>query len=444
MSILDPDGPIVRLSDAPLPPGVSARLSSRFAALHARSATRGSPHEPAAWFVPGRIEVVGKHTDYGGGRSLVCAVDRGLAVVARPRDDDRLVIEDVERGSMAELRASDAEPALRWSVYPLTVLRRLARNFAEPLRGADIVFASDLPSAAGMSSSSALMIAALLAIARVNRLAERPRWRGSIANDLDLASYAATIENGSGFRELPGERGVGTEGGSQDHTAILCCDAGQLTEFSYRPTRRERAITFDDRLVFVVGVSGVRAQKTGSARENYNRAARAAAAILEIWRSQTGRDDETLAAAIAAAPDAAGLIRRALADRADLVDRFDHFVEETVTIVPSAADRLAAGDLDGFGAVVDRSQRLAEQLLRNQVPETIALARLARQHGAIAASAFGAGFGGSVWAMVEARDAARFTEKWQNAYRDTHPGAARLASFFATRPGPPAFAVSRS
>ncbi len=187
MSILDPDGQIVRLSDAPFPPGVSARLSSRFAALHARSATRGTAHDPAAWFVPGRIEVVGKHTDYGGGRSLVCAVDRGLAVVARPRDDDRLVIEDVERAWMAELRASDAEPPLRWSLYPLTVLRRLTRNFAEPLRGADIVFASDLPSAAGMSSSSALMIAVLLVMARVNRLTEHPRWRGNIANELGIS-----------------------------------------------------------------------------------------------------------------------------------------------------------------------------------------------------------------------------------------------------------------
>jgi galactokinase len=289
-----------------------------------------------------------------------------------------------------------------------------------------------------------LMIAVLPVMARVNGLAGRPRWQGSIASDLDLASYAATIENGSGFRELAGERGVGTEGGSQDHTAILCSDAGQVTEFSYRPTRRERAIAFGDHLVFVVGVSGVRAQKTGRAREHYNRAARAAAAILDIWRSQTGRQDETLGSAIASAPDAAGLIRRALADRADLIDRFDHFIEETVNIVPSAADRLAAGDLETFGAIVDRSQRLAEQLLRNQVPETIALARLARLHGAIAASAFGAGFGGSVWALVEVHDAARFAEKWQNAYRDAHPGAAHLASFFATRPGPPAFAVRSS
>jgi galactokinase len=431
------------LTDSGLPPEVVARLSERFSRLTARHPSRAAG-DAAAWFVPGRIEIVGKHTDYAGGRSLVCAVDRGLSVVATPRNDDRLVIEDIERASTATLRASDAEPPVRWALYPLTVLRRVARNFGEPVRGADIVFSSDLPSAAGMSSSSALMIAVLLVLAKTNGLAHRARWRDNIGDALDLASYAATIENGSGFRDLPGEHGVGTEGGSQDHTAILCCDAAQLTAFSYRPTRRERTIALPAELIFVIGVSGVRAQKTGGARDDYNRAARAAAAVLDRWRAQSGRQDDTLAAAVASAPDSVDQIRRALEDRPDLMDRFVQFVEESTSIVPSAVERLAAGDLDRFGSVVDRSQQLAEQQLRNQIPETIALARLARLHGALAASAFGAGFGGSVWALVEVRQAARFAEKWQNAYREAHPDAARHASFFATRPGPPAFSVRSS
>ena len=398
--------------------------------------------DPSAWFVPGRIEVVGKHTDYAGGRSLVCAVDRGLAVVARPRRDDVVAIEDVSRRSSIELRASDDESQVRWGLYPLTVLRRLARNFPGSLHGADILFQSNLPTAAGMSSSSALMIAVLVVLARVNRLADLPQWKNEIANQLDLAAYAATIENGSGFRGLPGETGVGTEGGSQDHTAILCSAPWHLTQFRYRPTARERTIALPRDLVFVVGVSGVRAQKTGSARDDYNRAARSAAAVLDHWRTSTGVPHATLADALASDPDALPRIRDALLDRPSLADRLDQFLEESTVIVPTAADRLAAGDLDGFGTIVDRSQALAERLLRNQIVETANLARLARAHGAVAASAFGAGFGGSVWALVERVGAAGFIEKWQNAYREAHPALAERSGFFTARPGPPAFEVA--
>jgi galactokinase len=443
MSILGPDARAVRLRESALPSEAAAALAARFAALAARSATRTmAAGDPSAWFVPGRIEVVGKHTDYAGGRSLVCAVDRGLAVVARPRGDDLVTIEDAGRASALELRVSADEPSIRWGLYPLTVLRRLARNFPGPLRGADILFESDLPTAAGMSSSSALMIAVLLVLARVNRLPDSPQWKSDITSQLDLAAYAATIENGSGFRGLAGERGVGTEGGSQDHTAILCSAPGHLTQFRYRPSARERTIALPDDAVFVIGVSGVRAQKTGGARDAYNRAARSVAEVLDRWCTGTGARHETLADAIAAASDASARMRELLKDRPDLVDRLDQFVEESTVVVPSAAERLAAGDLAGFGAIVDRSQALAERLLRNQIPETAALARLARAHGAAAASAFGAGFGGSVWALVGRADVPRFVEKWQNAYREAHPALAERSAFFMVQPGPPAFEVA--
>jgi galactokinase len=412
--------------------------AQRFAAVAARLAGDGA--DISGWFVPGRIEVVGKHTDYAGGRSLVCAIDRGLCVAARPRTDDRISIEDLGRQSTVVLDAGETEPALHWAVYPLTVLRRLTANFGR-LRGADIVFDSDLPSAAGLSSSSALMIGVLHALVRTNTLDRTETWRQNISNDQDLAAFAATIENGSSFRGLRGERGVGTEGGSQDHTAILCSTAHSLTQFSYKPTRLEAAVPFAPHLTFVVGVSGVRAQKTGSARENYNRAAQSAAEILERWRRTTGQEHPTLAEAIASAPAAAASLRAALHDRRDLVDRLDQFVEESFTIVPAARQALADGDFDGFGRIVDRSQSLSEGLLRNQVAETIALARLAREHGALAASAFGAGFGGSVWALVETAQAPAFSDRWQNAYRDVHPDVALRSAFFATWPGPPAFEV---
>jgi galactokinase len=125
--------------------------------------------------------------------------------------------------------------------------------------------------------------------------------------------------------------------------------------------------------------------------------------------------------------------------RGDLVARFDQFALESAHIIPAAGDALAFGDLEEFGRLVDESQRYAEKFLRNQVKETVFLARKARRLGAAAASAFGAGFGGAVWALVEERDAERFIKEWAARYRKKFARAAERSSFFITRPGPAAF-----
>jgi galactokinase len=118
------------------------------------------------------------------------------------------------------------------------------------------------------------------------------------------------------------------------------------------------------------------------------------------------------------------------------VSRFRQFVRESLEIIPAAAAALARGDLAEFGRQVDASQMGAEEGLGNQVPETIHLARRARSLGAHAASSFGAGFGGSVWAMVE-RDAVEpFARAWMDDYRREFPSAARRAEYFRSALGP--------
>ena len=110
--------------------------------------------------------------------------------------------------------------------------------------------------------------------------------------------------------------------------------------------------------------------------------------------------------------------------------------------MPAALDALARWDWDAFGQLMDRSQRAAEDLLGNQVPETMILQRLARESGAQAASAFGAGVGGSVWALVEAEDAADFGGRWLASYASHYPDAAARAMSFVTRPAAGVLAVS--
>jgi galactokinase len=430
--------------------GVSVNQASVKAKLfvEARNALRAAgvtSDELHYCFVPGRIEFLGKHTDYAGGRSLICALERGFCVAAAARDDDRLLITDVGRLDHVEFCISpESIPrAGHWSNFPMTVATRVAQNFPGALRGADIAFISDLPAAAGLSSSSALLIAIFCVLSRVNELDERDEYRQEIDGREDLAGYLGTIENGQSFGSLAGSKGVGTFGGSQDHTAILCCGPGELRQYSFCPVNHERSIRLPGDYAFVVGVSGVSADKTGDALAKYNRVSLLAAEALAIWRSATGRGDGTLMRAATSSADAPERMREALrASRSasfsplELLNRFEQFAIECTEIIPGVAQALAAGDVDKIGVLIDRSQYGAERLLGNQVPETMALARLARDLGAVAASAFGAGFGGSVWAMVKTDRAKDFLSEWAGRYRSRFKIPQDRSAFFSTRAGP--------
>ena len=170
----------------------------------------------------------------------------------------------------------------------------------------------------------------------------------------------------------------------------------------------------------------VRSSKTGNAQGAYNNLSRGARVLLEIWNGSQPRA-ESIGAALASAPvDTLRQLVRASSIAgwpADVLERrLDHFVREDAR-VPEALRACQAADKARLTALSEASQADAETLLGNQVPETTALARSARGLGAFAASSFGAGFGGSVWALVD-DDAEGFAERWQ-------PGA------FVARPGPP-------
>ncbi len=393
------------------------------------------------FWVPGRIEFLGKHTDYAGGRSLLCAAERGMCVAVASRRDDRLRVHDAITGDTLDERMS--EPASQgatspghWSAYVRAVARRVVRNFPGPLIGADIALASDLPQAAGMSSSSALVVAMFLALARVNDIQSRDAYRRAIQTSEQLAEYLGTIENGESFGELAGERGVGTFGGSEDHTAILCARAGKLMQYAFCPVRLERTIPFPADHVLVVATSGVAAEKTGAVRERYNRLSAMIVEILDRWQSATGKRYPTIAAAIDASPGAAENIRQLLRAETACLARFEHFLLESNKLIPAVADALAEGDLARLGKLVDHSQQAAEKLLGNQIPETTFLARSAREAGATAASAFGAGFGGSVWALVPEVESQAFRARWTDAYAADFPAAARKSEILITHAGP--------
>ncbi len=390
------------------------------------------------WFVPGRLEVFGKHTDYAGGNSLLAAVDRGITIE----------LEDAPRDITARTTASPDEVVLRdgesatlppghWGGYLSAVLERLRLNFGD-IRPARLRIDSDLPLASGMSSSSALVVAFALSLIEHNHLRETPEWRENIHNDIDLAGYMACFENGMTFGTLEGVRGVGTFGGSEDHTAMLCCKEDHLTQFRFCPILEGASVRLPDELSFVVAVSGLLAEKTGSALVSYNQASSRTSEIVTAWNAATGRSDVTIGDALKSDEDATEGLRSVVSHSPELVSRLRAFLTESEEIIPAATQALETGDLATFGQLSDLSQRNADQQLGNQVPETNRLQELARELGADGSTSFGAGFGGSVWALTRTADAEAFSSEWLGRYTSEYPEVEGRASTLVTRPGGPA------
>lgn len=121
---------------------------------------------------PGRVEFIGNHTDYNGGAVLGAAIDRFVRAAAAPRNDSILRIKTDIVETMVELPVSilSQEPDVvheafgdqRWARYPLGTLWILKQEYQCPLTGADVLLTSDLPTGAGLSSSAAVELSALL------------------------------------------------------------------------------------------------------------------------------------------------------------------------------------------------------------------------------------------------------------------------------------------
>ena len=400
------------------------------------------------YVVPGRIELVGKHVDYAGGRSLTCAVDLALTAEAARTRDAVVRVRDAGRRGVIEVPlmagVERTHGSARWSSYVVAVARRFARDFPHARAGVDVRLSSTLPRSAGLSSSSALVVALATALADANDMEQDAAWREAVPDVIARAEYFGAMETGAPYGPFAGDDGVGVRGGAQDHVAIVCAAEESVGQFKYLPARLERRVAWPTEYALAIGVSGVKATKTGNARARYNRVADSTRSLVRAWNTATGRADVTLADALASGAGAAERLAR-MAENGTrefpaeyLVPRLAQFREETGSIVPGVGDALRDRDIDALGRLVDRSMELAEQGLGNQVPETLALVRLAREGGAVASSAFGAGFGGAVWAMVRTDGAAEFVEAWQAAYVRAFPGRAEDARWVVTRLGGPA------
>lgn len=438
-----------------------------------------------AFWVPGRVEVAGKHTDYAGGRSLLAATSRGFTVVSVDRSDGvcRLFTTfglSREKRSVELSISEELEPESgNWSAYPAVAIRRLAKNF-DIKEGAEIAIECDLPESSGMSTSSAVICLMWMVLAERNAIKRTEKFRTHLASEEELYAYLGFIENGQDCGPiLVGDKGVGTFGGSEDHTAIMSSEPGKMKLFSYCPTQHERTLDFPSDSMLVIAVSGALAEKTGGAMEDYNNSAFLARDAAAAWCKSAGRLPleegklfvpgrpnlaevvrhvrSTLSSEEGAATD--DKVREAIAEAIGQVDdgqifgphgdasparymagalreRFEQFFDESEVMTARLAEAIAAGDGEALGKWSEESHRQTVECLRNTIPETAWLPEEARRQGALGASAFGAGFGGSCWALVRRGEADTFASNWAEAYHQKFPQRSKSSCFFTMTPGP--------
>ncbi len=225
---------------------------------------------------PGRINIMGRHVDHQGGNCNLMAVDREVLVAAALREDDEVHLYNTQpdqfgprRFSMSELLAeltwddwlslvnSDAVRQMvsrnggDWAQYVRAAFLRLQKSYPDvKIRGLDMVVSGSIPIAAGLSSSSAIVVATAEAIVALNGLDVRPR------QFVDLCGE--------------GEWFVGTRGGAADHAAMKFAQRDAVINVGFLPFLVGEANPFPEGYRLVFCNSHIKAQKAAAAREMFN------------------------------------------------------------------------------------------------------------------------------------------------------------------------------
>ncbi|HUY26370.1 MAG TPA: galactokinase [Candidatus Binataceae bacterium] len=388
---------------------------------------------------PGRVNLIGEHTDYSGLPVLPIAIDRSTVIAAAPfaPREIRLGNSDPAFGPRSfPIEAKiPAYPAGDWGNYIKAAVQGVIDHFgargiaAVKLRGAMMIVEGRVPPAAGLSSSSALTVAAALAFMAVNGLELAP---------LECATMVARSE-----------RYVGTMGGGMDQAAALFGRRDHALFIEFNPLR-VREVAMPSGAALVVADSREVADKSGRARGEYNRrvvecsiAARILSRALQIEGAQTLGDvvsahanwtaaeliavlarsaPPRLAPDLVAAARIIGVERDALAAQLlgaaairatldpskplEILSRARHVLTETERVI-RAAMLLEAGELEAMGALINASHKSLAEDFDCSTARLDRMVAAARNGGALGARLTGAGFGGSIVALCRATDAER-------------------------------------
>jgi galactokinase len=341
--------------------------------------------EPLRIRAPGRVNLIGEHTDHTGGLVLPVAIDRAIELtVDFGGREIRLRSADAE-GQVAVAADGSETPHGGWGRFVAAVAHELAAIGRAPI-GMRGEVSSDLPLGAGLSSSAALEVVVALGLLAAAEM------------DLEPLRIAALCRRAE-------QRAVGVTSGIMDQAAALLGRSGHAVLLDCG-TLRHRWVPFPDDLGVVVLDSGIHRDLESS---GYATRTRELAAALPVLGGRRPADVDP-------------------ADLDELLTRLDplparrlrHVITENQRV--RAAERaLRDGRLTELGRLFDESHASLRDDFEVSTPELDSLTELARAEGADAARMTGGGFGGSVVALVRADRTSELAERVLEGYRRRHP-----------------------
>lgn len=336
-----------------------------------------------AWRSPGRVNLIGEHTDYNGGFVLPFAIDRRTLVALGARDDGMLRVastfsDDVVEVPLSELAAAQAAHSLRgWAAYPLGVAWALGEFGADlaAVPGADILIDSTVPVGAGLSSSAAIESAVAIALTEV--------WQLGLSREV-LAQVGQRAENDA----------VGAPTGIMDQSASLLGHADSAVFLDCRSLEAEVVpLGFDAAgLAILVIDTGVKHEHSTGGYGERRASCEAGAATLGVDTLREITVDELDRAA------------RLLDDVT--YRRVRHVVTENQRVLDTVGLLRSEGPT-AIGALLDASHRSLRDDFEVSVPELDLAVETALGSGALGARMTGGGFGGAAIALVPLESVSR-------------------------------------
>ncbi len=339
------------------------------------------------WWAPGRVNLIGEHTDYNDGLVLPLAIGLGVAVAARLRDDAVLQVHSLQQHETVRIPLADIAPGSisGWGAYSAGVAWALRRR-GHQLPGLDLLIYSDVPAGAGLSSSAALECAVALT------------WNDVAGLKLDrdeLAAVARSAEN-----DL-----VGAPTGVMDQMASLHGRAGHLVFLDTRSMSVEYVpfeLSVHALALLVIDTRSPHQLVDGEYAERRQSCHRACGLLGVGALRDLTLDD--LGTALDRLDDE--LLRR----RVRHVVTENARVEDVVTALRSGADPRA------IGPILTASHASMRDDFEITVPQVDTAVTAALNAGAYGARMTGGGFGGSVIALVNNADVDKVAGATQSAY----------------------------
>ncbi len=342
-------------------------------------------HQPPRWIVraPGRVNLIGEHTDYNDGFVLPLAIDRAIWIGLRPRDDRRVVIHSVDYGEVQEFSLDDLTNGKEGWVEYLKGTSWSLQEAGHKLSGWEGVLVGDVPLGAGLASSAALEMATARAMGAVSGFDWQPA---------EMAKLGQRAEN----------QWVGVNCGIMDQLVSAAGRAGHALLIDCRSLEIQ-PVPFPEGVAVVVLDTSTR---RGLVDSQYNQRRAQCAAAAEFFNVKALRDVDL------------DLFQQLASDLDDTVQRRAlHVVTENDRTL-QAVEAMRRGETCALGVLMYKSHVSLRDDYEVSSEALNAMVEVARTHPAcFGARMTGAGFGGCAVALIEARAADDFVQHTAAAYQ---------------------------